>query len=135
MTVPTSPLFSVHLRRSDRNRSSRSLAVNLAMYAFCVFVRGKCERLPLLSMIELQHADMAPALAPESTSSNAKPTATTQATIKTPLPNPSLQVTADHNLKLQEAPVYAPKRGEVLLHIKATGVCGYEVLTQRGCQG
>lgn len=41
-----------------------------------------------------------------------------------PLPNPSLQVTADHQLKAIEAPVYAPKVGEVLLHIKATGVCG-----------
>jgi L-iditol 2-dehydrogenase len=47
-----------------------------------------------------------------------------QTIIKTTLPNPSLQVTADHNLKLQEAPVYAPAKGEVLLHIKATGVCG-----------
>lgn len=47
-----------------------------------------------------------------------------KATITTPLPNPSLQVTADHNLKQVEAPVYAPGVGEVLLHIKATGVCG-----------
>lgn len=46
-------------------------------------------------------------------------------TISTPLPNPSLQVTADHNLKQEDAPVYAPGYGEVLLHIKATGVCGY----------
>jgi L-iditol 2-dehydrogenase len=44
--------------------------------------------------------------------------------MSTPLPNPSLMVTADHNLKLEEAPVYAPGKGEVLLHIKATGVCG-----------
>jgi hypothetical protein len=42
-----------------------------------------------------------------------------------PLPNPSLQITADHNLKQVEAPVYQPGRGEVLLHIKATGICGY----------
>lgn len=41
-----------------------------------------------------------------------------------PLPNPSLQVTADQQIKLVEAPVYKPKRGEVLLHIKATGICG-----------
>lgn len=46
-------------------------------------------------------------------------------TLSTPLPNPSLQVTADHNLKQEDAPVYAPGHGEVLLHIKATGVCGY----------
>lgn len=45
--------------------------------------------------------------------------------IRTPLPNPSLQVTADHRLKQVDAPVYAPKHGEVLLQIKATGICGY----------
>jgi len=45
--------------------------------------------------------------------------------IHTLLPNPSLQVTADHRLKQVDAPVYAPKRGEVLLQIKATGICGY----------
>jgi L-iditol 2-dehydrogenase len=44
--------------------------------------------------------------------------------IQAPLPNPSLQVTADHNLKRVDAPVYAPQAGEVLLHIKATGICG-----------
>lgn len=48
-----------------------------------------------------------------------------QTLLSTPLPNPSLQVTADHQLKQVEAPVYAPGHGEVLLHIKATGVCGY----------
>ena len=41
------------------------------------------------------------------------------------MPNPSLQVTADHLLKQIEAPVLAPQRGEVLLQIKATGICGY----------
>jgi L-iditol 2-dehydrogenase len=45
-------------------------------------------------------------------------------TLQAPLPNPSLQVTADHKLKAIDAPVFAPKAGEVLLHIKATGVCG-----------
>lgn len=44
--------------------------------------------------------------------------------LSTPLSNPSLQVTVDHNLKQVDAPVYAPGHGEVLLHIKATGVCG-----------
>ncbi|KAL1994206.1 hypothetical protein VTN49DRAFT_2875 [Thermomyces lanuginosus] len=44
-----------------------------------------------------------------------------------PLPNPSLQVTADQQIKLVEAPVYKPKRGEVLLHIKATGICGSDL--------
>ncbi|KAF2261208.1 sorbitol dehydrogenase [Lojkania enalia] len=50
-----------------------------------------------------------------------------QTTISTPLPNPSLQVTAEHQLKQVEAPVYAPGLGEVLLHIKATGVCGSDI--------
>lgn len=45
-------------------------------------------------------------------------------TLATTLPNPSLQVTADHKLKYIEAPVFKPGRGEVLLHVKATGVCG-----------
>ncbi|KAF2731961.1 alcohol dehydrogenase [Polyplosphaeria fusca] len=48
-------------------------------------------------------------------------------TIKTPLPNPSLQVTADHNLKQVDAPVYSPGPNDVLLHIKATGVCGSDI--------
>ena len=52
-------------------------------------------------------------------------TQSNKATLSPPYPNPSLQVTADHNLKQVEAPVYAPAPGEVLLHIKATGVCGY----------
>ncbi|KAH8899980.1 putative alcohol dehydrogenase [Thozetella sp. PMI_491] len=44
-----------------------------------------------------------------------------------PHPNPSLQVTADHKLKMEEAPVYAPGPGEVLLQIKATGICGSDI--------
>lgn len=47
-------------------------------------------------------------------------------TLDAPLPNPSLQVTADHKLKAVDAPVFAPKAGEVLVHVKATGICGYE---------
>lgn len=47
--------------------------------------------------------------------------------IRAPLPNPSLQVTADHQLKAAEAPVYAPGRGEVLVHVKVTGICGSDV--------
>lgn len=42
-------------------------------------------------------------------------------------PNPSLQVTADHKLKSVVAPVYAPRWGEVLVHIKATGICGSDL--------
>jgi hypothetical protein len=38
--------------------------------------------------------------------------------------NPSLQVTADHKIKMVDAPISKPGRGEVLLHIKATGICG-----------
>ena len=38
--------------------------------------------------------------------------------------NPSLQVTADHRIKMVDAPMNRPGRGEVLLHIKATGICG-----------
>lgn len=38
--------------------------------------------------------------------------------------NPSLQVTADHKIKMVNAPIRRPKAGEVLLHIKATGICG-----------
>lgn len=47
--------------------------------------------------------------------------------IKTSTPNPSLQVTADHQLKSVDAPVYAPGKGEVLVHIKATGICGSDI--------
>ncbi|RJE22738.1 Dehydrogenase [Aspergillus sclerotialis] len=41
--------------------------------------------------------------------------------------NPSLQVTADHQLKQVEAPIISPGKGEALLHIKATGICGSDV--------
>ncbi|KAL4793163.1 chaperonin 10-like protein [Aspergillus venezuelensis] len=43
------------------------------------------------------------------------------------LPNPSLQITADHQIKLVEAPIHSPGKGEVLLQIKATGVCGSDL--------
>jgi len=38
--------------------------------------------------------------------------------------NPSLQVTAEHKIKMVDAPVNRPGPREVLLHIKATGICG-----------
>jgi L-iditol 2-dehydrogenase len=38
--------------------------------------------------------------------------------------NPSLQVTADHRIEILEAPIERPGPGDVLLHIKATGICG-----------
>jgi len=47
--------------------------------------------------------------------------------LKVSHPNPSLQVTADHNLKSADAPVYAPRAGEALVHIKATGICGSDI--------
>ncbi|KAJ2903603.1 hypothetical protein MKZ38_009656 [Zalerion maritima] len=52
---------------------------------------------------------------------------TSHSTLNTPLPNPSLQVTADHDLKQVDSPVREPGPGEVLLHIKATGICGSDV--------
>jgi hypothetical protein len=39
--------------------------------------------------------------------------------------NPSLQVTKDHTLKMAAAPILQPGPKDVLLHIKATGICGY----------
>jgi L-iditol 2-dehydrogenase len=38
--------------------------------------------------------------------------------------NPSLQVTADHRIKLVDAPIEEPRRGEVTLHIRCSGICG-----------
>lgn len=38
--------------------------------------------------------------------------------------NPSLQVTADHRIKMEEAPIQEPGPGEVLIHINTTGICG-----------
>lgn len=55
------------------------------------------------------------------------PKAPDHTVIKASHPNPSLQVTPDHKLKSVEAPVYAPGKGEVLLHIKATGICGSDI--------
>lgn len=55
----------------------------------------------------------------------------TKASDRTPLkvshPNPSLQITADHKLKSANAPVYSPRAGEALVHIKATGICGSDL--------
>ncbi|PQE05155.1 Sorbitol dehydrogenase protein [Rutstroemia sp. NJR-2017a BVV2] len=46
---------------------------------------------------------------------------------KSPLGNPSIQVTPDHQLKKVEASIETPKEGEVLLHIKVTGICGSDI--------
>ncbi|KDN64785.1 putative sorbitol dehydrogenase [Colletotrichum sublineola] len=55
------------------------------------------------------------------------PSTASQETLEAPLSNPSLVVTADHRLKAEEAPVFAPKPGEALVHVKATGVCGSDI--------
>jgi L-iditol 2-dehydrogenase len=44
--------------------------------------------------------------------------------LRTSHQNPSLKATADHQIKIEESPVYGPGPGEVLLHVKATGICG-----------
>lgn len=41
--------------------------------------------------------------------------------------NPSLVVTADHTLKIEDAPILEPGPGEVLLHVRATGICGSDI--------
>jgi L-iditol 2-dehydrogenase len=41
--------------------------------------------------------------------------------------NPSLVVTADHQVKMREAPMHEPDAGEVLLHVRTTGICGSDV--------
>lgn len=50
--------------------------------------------------------------------------ATTNGALPASHPNPSLVVTADHRVLMAEAPIHNPGPGEVLLHIKATGICG-----------
>ncbi|KAI5274676.1 hypothetical protein E4T47_02185 [Aureobasidium subglaciale] len=44
-----------------------------------------------------------------------------------PYDNPSLQVTADHQIKIVPAPIGKPGDGEVLLHVKCTGICGSDI--------
>ncbi|KAH4035466.1 hypothetical protein HBH92_016780 [Parastagonospora nodorum] len=86
-------------------------------------VRRLCARI----LYAIVNANQSPLFA---CSSNCHPNSTNnmqRQIISTPLANPSLMVTADHNLKQEEAPVYAPGKGEVLLHIKATGVCGSDI--------
>lgn len=41
--------------------------------------------------------------------------------------NPALVVTADQKIKLVEAPINEPGDGEVLIHVKCTGVCGSDI--------
>ncbi|KIW04692.1 uncharacterized protein PV09_04426 [Verruconis gallopava] len=41
--------------------------------------------------------------------------------------NPSIQVTPDKQIKKVEAPIETPGKGQVLVHIKATGICGSDI--------
>lgn len=41
--------------------------------------------------------------------------------------NPALTVTADHQIKMVDAPIREPAADEVLIHVKCTGVCGSDV--------
>ncbi|KAI0595968.1 GroES-like protein [Biscogniauxia sp. FL1348] len=41
--------------------------------------------------------------------------------------NPALQVTADHTLKIVDAPIHEPGPGEVTLQIKCSGICGSDM--------
>ncbi|KAF2968173.1 hypothetical protein GQX73_g5387 [Xylaria multiplex] len=41
--------------------------------------------------------------------------------------NPSLQVTADHKIKLVDAPIEEPGVGEVILQVKCSGICGSDM--------
>jgi L-iditol 2-dehydrogenase len=43
--------------------------------------------------------------------------------------NPSVQVTADHTIRMVEAPILKPGPADVLLHIKVTGICGYSLIS------
>ncbi|KJZ76871.1 hypothetical protein HIM_03748 [Hirsutella minnesotensis 3608] len=46
---------------------------------------------------------------------------------KSDMANPSLVVTADGQVKMEEAPIRQPGPDEVLLHIRATGICGSDI--------
>ncbi|KAK2768597.1 hypothetical protein FQN54_000453 [Arachnomyces sp. PD_36] len=41
--------------------------------------------------------------------------------------NPALQVTADRKLRIIDAPILKPGPEDVLIHIKATGICGSDI--------
>lgn len=44
------------------------------------------------------------------------------------LPNPSLQVTAEHTIKLvSSTPIPSLEPGQVLIHVRATGICGSDI--------
>lgn len=41
--------------------------------------------------------------------------------------NPSLIVTSDDQLKLEDTPVRQPGLGEILLHVRMTGICESDI--------
>ncbi|KAK9427995.1 chaperonin 10-like protein [Lipomyces doorenjongii] len=43
------------------------------------------------------------------------------------LPNPALVVTADHRIKMENAPVKNVGPRDVMVHVRATGVCGSDI--------
>ncbi|OQE15049.1 hypothetical protein PENFLA_c034G08323 [Penicillium flavigenum] len=70
---------------------------------------------------------MAPVLLDQPNGQQVVKTAGDRVPLKVSHPNPSLQITADQKLKSVDTPVYAPKPGEALVHIKATGICGSDL--------
>jgi hypothetical protein len=44
-----------------------------------------------------------------------------------PRKNPCLVVTADHTIRMDEAPIAEPGEGEVLIHVRTTGICGSDL--------
>lgn len=52
------------------------------------------------------------------------------------VPNPSLLVTADHRIKLEDTPVPTPSSTQVLIHVRASGICGSDIhFWRRGAIG
>jgi L-iditol 2-dehydrogenase len=50
--------------------------------------------------------------------------------------NPSLYVTPDHNIRLEESPIPKPSPTQVLIHVRASGICGSDLhLWHRGAIG
>lgn len=74
-------------------------------------------------------SSLAPAKPPTTTNTttNNNNHTSSQETLQAPCPNPSLQITPDHQLHSVPVPVYRPGPDQVLVHIKATGICGSDV--------
>jgi len=54
-------------------------------------------------------------------------TATAAAAAAADMANPSLVVTKDGRIKMEDAPMAEPGPDEVLLHVRATGICGSDI--------